>query len=329
MDDVCKGDLSFPGVYVWDGTKWEIAGKPVSGGASGVNLLYDDRDGESYITATFASAGEWMVENLRYKEGLTISTSGESDYAKSYFYPQPGAGTETNPDNIPSYYKRQGLLYTWTAATNGENTVTVDQGQASGTTPGANEVENRGPYGSVPKKYVKCICPDGWHLPSDREWNELEKAIYNKSGDFSTIPDGSFTPTGWNDAYEYGAISSLAGYGWRSNENATGNGHGTAMNSACELDGTENGVPNGKSKSVMEGGLEALLTGYALAGQMATHTGGTIGSYRDAAYFWTSSAATQTNQVWRRTMVHDRIGVLRADGVPIYWLLSVRCKKND
>jgi len=326
-DDVCTGDLSFPGIYVWDGGKWNPLGRH-GYGATGMNIITDSRDGETYITATFGAAGEWMIENLRYKDGLSISKSGDGDAVKSYFYPQPGAGSATDPNSITGYYKRQGLLYSWPAATNGENAITVEQGQVSGDTPGANEVENRGIYGTANKKYIKGICPDGWHLPSDREWNDLEEAIYNKSGDFSTIADNSFTPTSWSPTYEYGLISSAPGYGWRSNDNATGNGHGTAMKSACELPGTENGIPNGKSKSIMEGGFEALLTGYALNGKMGTHSAGTVGEYRDSAYFWTSSAATETDKAWRRTMVHDRIGVLRGEGYK-FWLMSVRCKKND
>ena len=139
-------------------------------------------------------------------------------------------------------------------------------------------------------------------------------AIYNKSGDYSTIPDNSFSPVSWSNTWEYGASSSFAGYGWRSNSNATGNGHGTAMKSACELEGTENGVPNGKSKSILEGGFEALLTGYALGGKMATHTSGTKGSYRDAAYFWPSSSSHESNKAWRRVLVTDRSGCIMREG---------------
>jgi uncharacterized protein (TIGR02145 family) len=51
-----------------------------------------------------------------------------------------------NPGNRDSY----GALYTWSAAVNGNNS----------TDPELEPIQG--------------VCPDGWHLPSDGEWKELE-----------------------------------------------------------------------------------------------------------------------------------------------------------
>jgi len=330
MDDVCKGDVFYPGVYVWNGSKWVSLTK-TEPGTKNLHVLTDYRDGQTYLTASFGNAGEWMLENLRYNKNLTISTTGESDNAKSYFYPQPDAGTETDPDNIATYYKRQGLLYTWAAATDGENTSAVDQGQVSGTDPHANEVEKSGPHGTSPNKYVQGICPPGWHLPSDREWNRLEKEIYTSSAKYSSIPSNSFNPSSWSPTWEYGVVAPNPAYGsWRPNDNSTGNGHGTALKSPCVMfPGSVAGDPNGKSKSVSEGGFEAMLTGFAVKGKMGTYSAGTEGSYGDSANFWTSSASAESIKAWRRTLVHDRIAVLRGEQAFKTWMMSVRCKKNE
>ena len=324
-DDVCKDPFIFPGVYVWDGGQWTSLNQS---SPSGMNTMTDERDGETYLVGNFNNAGDWMLENLRYKGGLTISKTGDADNAKTYFYPQPDAGTETNPDNIPTYSNRQGLLYTWAAATNGENTSTADQGQALGTDPGTNEVEKSGPHGTSPNKYVQGICPPGWHLPSDREWNDLEREIYGNSSAYSTIPSNSFSPVSWSATWEYGITSPNPAYGaWRPNMNATGDGHGTALKSTCVMDpnGTA-GDPNGKSKPVTEGGFDLMLTGYAEKGKMNIY-GSSEGSYGDSGNYWSSSSAADNTQAWRRTFVHDRIGVLRGE-VYKRWLLAVRCKKN-
>ena len=51
-----------------------------------------------------------------------------------------------NPDNGVTY----GALYTWAAAMNGSAS------------------SNSNPSG------IQGVCPDGWHLPSDQEWKEME-----------------------------------------------------------------------------------------------------------------------------------------------------------
>ena len=59
-----------------------------------------------------------------------------------------GSGIESNIyiiDGIPVNEETYGRLYTWDVAMNGS---TVENSQG--------------------------ICPDGWHIPSDEEWKELE-----------------------------------------------------------------------------------------------------------------------------------------------------------
>jgi len=59
-------------------------------------------------------------------------------------------GSWYNPSNPSSVY---GRLYDWTTVMNGAS--------ASSSKPSG----------------VQGICPNGWHLPSDQEWNELEMAL--------------------------------------------------------------------------------------------------------------------------------------------------------
>ena len=112
----------------------------------------------------------WMAENLRYiPSDLTISPSDQpdveraianDDYDKSfsepyyYIYGIDGIGGSVS-EIIASYsiVKEYGVLYSHAAAMNGES-----------------ESENN-PSG------VQGVCPDGWHIPSDSEWDELAEEL--------------------------------------------------------------------------------------------------------------------------------------------------------
>ncbi len=107
-----------------------------------------DVEGNSYKTIKIGNQW-WMAENLRvtkYSNGTEIElVEDENDWSnltindKAYCY----------LNNTPSYNYPFGVLYTWAAAMNGDNSSTNN------------------PSG------VQGVCPDGWHLPSVNEWTEL------------------------------------------------------------------------------------------------------------------------------------------------------------
>lgn len=101
-----------------------------------------DYDGNAYSTVVMGNQC-WMRENLR----ATHTSMGVliNDYAyPDHPYGNPGA---TNDMSLVVPY---GLLYNWNAMMNGATS------------------SNAVPSG------VQGICPDGWHLPSDGEWKQLE-----------------------------------------------------------------------------------------------------------------------------------------------------------
>ncbi|MFH0756239.1 MAG: FISUMP domain-containing protein [Bacteroidota bacterium] len=108
-----------------------------------------DIDGNVYQTIRF---GEqiWMKENLkttRYANGISISyMESAADWA--------GLGPDGKAycwyDNSMENRDIYGGLYTWAAAMNGA----------------AGSITN--PSG------IQGVCPDGWHLPSNSEWMDLE-----------------------------------------------------------------------------------------------------------------------------------------------------------
>ncbi len=101
-----------------------------------------DYDGNAYSTVVMGNQC-WMRENLR----TTHTSMGVliDDYAYPD-HPYSNPGTTNDMSLVASY----GLLYNWNAMMNGAAS------------------SNAVPSG------VQGICPDGWHLPSDREWKQLE-----------------------------------------------------------------------------------------------------------------------------------------------------------
>jgi len=127
-----------------------VSGYGGSGGAifsCGQNIA--DRDGYSYSTVQIGSQC-WMKENLKTKtkpsgEALTNSILGTKLVGSERTCPADACstdpGSEADCDTL-------GALYTWTGAMAGQ-TAAGSQG----------------------------ICPTGWHIPSDNDWNIMEQSL--------------------------------------------------------------------------------------------------------------------------------------------------------
>lgn len=138
------------------------------------NYLVDARDnGKKYKTVKIGDQC-WMAKNLAYLPSVSPPSIGSLNDPNCYVY-----GYEENlvseakaTDNFLTY----GVLYSWHAAMNGESS-----------------------SDAVPSG-VQGICPSGWHLPSDSEWQQLKDYLTNNG--FSGIEGSALTSTsGW---YENG-----------------------------------------------------------------------------------------------------------------------------
>ncbi|WP_165024449.1 FISUMP domain-containing protein [Dysgonomonas sp. ZJ279] len=309
------------GMNVWDGSKWQLLGDEL---LSANVKMYKDQDGNSFKAAAFGSAGIWMTENLMAKSyapsmgggAIPVHTGRTESTIVAYAYPN---GNSANWGVAPSTWSpNQGLLYSWFAAAKGNTSITIDQ-QVTSVAVASYEVEMTGPLGTAPNKYVQGVCPDGWHLPSDREWNQLEQNIYNNAATYSSSSTLNFTPTSW-----------VVDWGGEPNHiymnvyrgSTTTSGHGAAMKSSCTPSVDVSINTNGTSKTSAEGGFNALLVGYL--------DGNTLLNYGNRSFFWTSSSGSQnsvaTVSVYRN-LSSDAVGTGRGNTDRRY-LWSVRCKKN-
>jgi uncharacterized protein (TIGR02145 family) len=241
-----------------------------------------DVDGNEYCYGNFEGAGTWMTENLRVTQyanntALTHNRTTSNYTDKYYAYPNESA-SDDGVANGPTH----GLLYTWAAATNRTGVLDFETD-----TEGQTEVPG--------------ICPAGWHLPTDYEWNELEIAIANDSEGKYSFPPAT---TAWQASYRTAT--------------STRGSHGNKMKSVTAPIYDNNEAFRGTSKPAVLGGFDALLAGSVY--------GGTANNYGTYTLFWSSSSGGSGN-AWYRYLSYNNTGVNRSYGTKSSYF-SVRCKKN-
>lgn len=173
------------------------------------NTFTDTRDGNKYKIIEIGNQ-VWMAENLKYLPFVwDPSHHSETD---PYYYVYDYFGYDVNAAKATANYNTYGVLYNWSAAMAGE------------TSSSAN------PSG------VQGICPDGWHLPSNTEWEQLatylggESVAGGKLKETGTLHWASpnegatnetgFTalPAGYKDAYDDFYMIGWLGAWWSTTE---------------------------------------------------------------------------------------------------------------
>lgn len=240
-----------------------------------------ENTGETIIeTSRTFTDGIWTTENMRTKtlpNKYPIKYTAEASTTEPrYHYPAMRATLK----------RTEGLMYNWIAATNKGNNSNVDQG-------GSNQ-------DGIP---IQGICPQGWHLPSDQEWTDLENGIILKTNTFSSSADIR------NPLLDYDS------------DGIRGGTHGTAMKSPTRI---ETADPKGSSKPSGQGGFDAYLTGYLENARSSQYT--------HHAYFWSvsrSSSSIINPDAWVRLLMDGTVTSVNRNRKSTSWLISVRCKKND
>ncbi|WP_296941664.1 FISUMP domain-containing protein [uncultured Dysgonomonas sp.] len=331
------GKIMYPGVYTWNGEEWmaiwrkkEIQekkdvrtiidnGTTVVGGRTvgTFTMSYDNGidhiENKTYYYAEFGEAGIWMTQNLATRvtsDGNVLKNKSkmvEIDLTPNVVYTYPIsstiAGSSGTYDMNIAAGKEVGLLYNWDTAVGSDNCNRgVNQGQSSnfGEPIGENEIETTEPNGRV-----QGICPSGWHLPSDREWNELEKYLVENAASLTQSPvtaNGSWTP-GDETAMNQG--TNIA----------------TVMKSKTLVELSSSTLSYANSKKAQEGGFDVYITGDVYDNQSSL--------YGKNTYFWTASIFNPTTgAAWMRGIFYDQAKITRYNAIGKYRLYSVRCKKN-
>lgn len=135
----------------------EIAVFIMEGEEPAEDSFTDPRDGHVYRTVKMGNQ-VWMAENLAYLPAVNRPVEGYDSEAggcdeQPFYYVYGYDGNDVNEAKKMPEYSESGVLYNWYAAI---------QGKAA----------DAGSPDAIPSG-IQGICPDGWHLPSRAEWNEL------------------------------------------------------------------------------------------------------------------------------------------------------------
>jgi uncharacterized protein (TIGR02145 family) len=255
---------------------------------------------EEFYSADFGAAGRWMTTNLAawaYDNGVTgVTLPATPDVSRSETEPRWCYPSWEDDYLSDQYYiddPHIGLLYNWTAATGKQNTSTANQGTIDSPTPGPNEVESLAPNG-----YWQGICPAGWHLPSDREWTDLENEIIRNTTKYSS------------ESADIGIELTYA------STNGRAETHGQAMTDFCE----KMYSVSGHSRPGNRGGLALILAG-------TVNEAGNNGFRQVGIYMSSSYSRNILERAWSRYIHASDMGITRVQ-TGVIGLFSVRCLKN-
>ena len=213
----------------------------------------------------------WMRENMRATTTpnhpndniVTDNLTSEYNSRKAYWY-----------NNDPGNDSRYGLLYNWCAAADSTNSVN----------------NNNSPWSCTLDPNERGICPEGWHLPTHQEWQEMEDAV-----------NGSVASNTGNNYYGNYAALLVGGCDWQSSNTGSHPGGYSASNNW--------GASN----------FAAMPAGQFNGSSMADS------SYK--ALFWTATEGSTNSQAYQRTIEYNKAGVLRT-ALDKSQGLSVRCVRN-
>jgi uncharacterized protein (TIGR02145 family) len=145
-----------------------------------------DIDSITFFTTSNSGACPTTMTDLRDNEVYCIVTIGTQTWmAENLRY--NASGSWLNPANPSTTYGRS---YDWATVMNGSST------------------SSSNPSG------VQGICPSGWHLPSDSEWNEMEMAL--------GMPAADTANTGWRGTDHGTKMKSTTGWISGNGTNASG-----------------------------------------------------------------------------------------------------------
>jgi uncharacterized protein (TIGR02145 family) len=155
-----------------------------------------EHDGYDYSTVQIGDQC-WFAENCRYLP--EVSPSSASSTTDPYYYVYGYEGTDVEAAKTTSIYATYGVLYNWPAV------MTED------------------------------ICPSGWHIPTDAEWQTMEMSL-----GMSVAEAADWGFRGTDEGYQMKSTS-----GWNSNGNGSNSSGFTGLPGGYRFSGGFSGYGGG------------------------------------------------------------------------------------
>jgi uncharacterized protein (TIGR02145 family) len=141
-------------------------------GVAGFTSCGDDIEHEGFSYSTVQIGDQcWFSENCRYLP--EVSPSSVSSTSDPYYYVYDYEGSDVEAAKATANYATYGVLYNWPAV------MTED------------------------------ICPSGWHIPTDLEWQTMEMSLGMSASDASS--------SGWRGTDEGYQMKSTSGWNYNGN----------------------------------------------------------------------------------------------------------------
>ncbi|NDV68786.1 FISUMP domain-containing protein [Dysgonomonas sp. 25] len=256
------------------------------------------------LAATSFATGARTGVDVNVSVNLPASPSASVDNYKNPLWTYPNISGNGTSATLYNNNPRLGRLYNWAAATNSKGS-TFDNGANDAAYANGQKPYSDGEIAPATDPQTarrQGICPNGWHLPSDYEWTQLEQEINTHTSQYAAIPDANGTIT----------------VGQAANRGST---HGQGMKDVCPAPTSSiasNGASNIINDTTMRPGFSAMSVGHA--------SGGVVGNYGGFANFWSASGVGATN-VWHRYISSANAQMNRITNAR-YSFESVRCKKD-
>lgn len=154
------------------------------------DTLWSDTVSLTFTDPTGGVLADRIVDRRDGRSYRTLSWLGRTWMAENLAWEGATGATGLCPERSADSCARYGRLYTW------------------------KEAMAAAPRSAASPSGVTGICPEGWHLPSLAEWNDLANLLGGRpvAGDSLRLPEAWRTATAGRDAIGFGALPAGQGY---------------------------------------------------------------------------------------------------------------------
>lgn len=154
------------------------------------DTLWSDTVSLTFTDPTGGASMDRIVDGRDGRSYRTLSWLGRTWMAENLAWEGPAGGTGLCPERSADSCARYGRLYTW------------------------KEAMASAPRSSASPSGITGICPEGWHLPSLAEWNDLANLLGGRpsAGDSLRLPEAWRAASTGRDAIGFAALPAGQGY---------------------------------------------------------------------------------------------------------------------